>query len=164
MSDGEIDEDAILRIKAFDIDTVQSAINSSDIGEKAIVEILAELADSDLGVDISERELKMLIYTYKRLYLAKDFVDLQDLLLQDMGADLFFRDIRTVVRVLDPNERAEAWLEIFRGFNSYLVSGLADPTEWTEELAALANNFVVFYYQRQLLAHNLKHLKTYYLS
>lgn len=111
--------------------------------ERAILEILLELCNTDLDVEITELEVKEMAEVYWNLYKIKPFVGLHELLFEDKGVNLFFQMFRTEVLPLgDATTRRKQVVVMFKKF--FEASAELEQTPYLVALRRHAYNLVLF--------------------
>ncbi len=151
----------VKRVKALSIDELREKGIEATRGILGIAEVMLEICDENLEVMISESELRLLMEVYDCLYAAQPFAGLHEATTLDTGLDIFFSDLRQLVAVLDPEQRLQAWTEIFRDFDAGCRHKLYALTAWVVALRKYGETHLMTSFQIQMMLQSNPKGKTY---
>ena len=132
----------IQRVKAVSIDSLREMGVAATKGTLGMAEVMLEVCDESLEVMISEAELRLLLELYSCLYEAQPFAGLHEAVVFDSGLDFFFGDLKVLMTVLDPTQRAQAWQEVFRDFELDCRRLIFEQTPWVLALRGYGEAYV----------------------
>ena len=143
---------SIQRVKAVSIDALQALGVEATQGTLGIAEVMLEICDENLELMVSEAEVRLLAEIHDRLHSAQPFAGLHEALAVDCGLDLFFSDLRMLVTILDPIQRAHAWKELFMDFASGCRHHIYALTPWVSALRKYGEDHLTFWLQMDMMA------------
>lgn len=119
-------------------------------GERATMELLLELCDSDLDVETTSAEVRELLELYQDMYQAKPFVGLRELIEADSGIALFFEMFRQQILPLKKVE--ERRQKIFSMYSQFVEAATRHPqTPQLQALRSRAYGMVLFHLNYRLM-------------
>ena len=115
---------------------------------RALTEVMLEVADKDLMVNISEAELSMLTGVYLDLKEAAPVVGLRELITQDAGVRAFWAGVKNVTQAPE-KQRAEAWISAYNTWEKSAAENQWWRTPWGHRLLTFVQRerFMIYGYK-----------------
>lgn len=138
----------VRQVKVPTHDDIRKKKIRSTTTNRALIEVMLELADEDLSLQISEAELSMLTGVYLDLKRAAPFSDLRKLVVEDPGVRAFWAGVKNVTKA-EEKLRGPAWVSAYDTW----AKGAVENKWWTSPWGAKLLSFVE---RERLMAYGYK--------